>query len=62
MLLNLSLSYSVNIRNLCAKVYLYLDKSEKKWRKVRKTARGGGGGGMGFLKSCTSMLKADAKS
>ena len=59
MLLNLSLSYSVNIRNLCAKVYLYLDKSEKKWRKVRKT---GGGGGWEFLKSCTSMLKADAKS
>ena len=60
MLLNLSLSYSVNIRNLCAKVYLYLDKSEKKWRKVRKTR--GGGGGREFLKSCTSMLKADAKS
>ena len=49
MLLNLSLSYSVNIRNLCAKVYLYLDKSEKKWRKVRKTGGGGGGGGGGVF-------------
>ena len=57
MLLNLSLSYSVNIRNLCAKVYLYLDKSEKKWRKVRKT-RGGGGGREGVFKKLYINVKS----